>query len=261
MRLIKDRGQEGLVLVEYHENAIPAYAILSHTWGADDEEVTYKDFMESTKKRKAGWKKIEFCRKQAVVDNIQYFWIDTCCIDKSSSAELSEAINSMFRWYRRATKCYVYLSDVSINKHRTTSPSTKTIWEVVFRESRWFRRGWTLQELIAPTSVEFFSKEGDWLGSKRSLEEQIHDITGIAVEALRGRPLTEFTVEERFLWAKHRETKREEDQAYSILGIFNICMPLLYGERREKALRRLREEIGKMLNCKYPRASVLPMLI
>ena len=245
MRLIKDEEQEDLRLVEYHKDDIPQYAILSHTWGADNEEVTFKDFTKGRNKEKAGWGKVGFCRKQATNDNIQHFWIDTCCIDKANNTELSEAINSMSRWYRRASKCYVYLSDVSINRHGKTSPSTKPGWEEDLRKSRWFRRGWTLQELIAPRSVEFFSEEGHWLGSKRTLEQQIYEITGIAIEALRGRQLTEFSVEERFSWAKSRETRHQEDEAYSMLGMFDVCMPLLYGEGRAKAFRRLREEIRK----------------
>ena len=237
MRLIKDEGQGDLRLVEYHENEIPRYATLSHTWGADNEEVTYKDFIKDTEKRKAGWEKIEFCRKQAAVDNLQHFWIDTCCIDKASSAELSEAINSMFHWYQHADKCYAYLSDVSICEHIANPHSLTTTWEDALKESRWFRRGWTLQELIAPASVEFFSREGNRLGCKRSLEQQIHNITGIAIEALRGQSPTEFTVEERFVWASSRETSRREDKAYSMLGIFDVCMPLLYGEVLNFAVR------------------------
>jgi hypothetical protein len=241
MRLLEDRGHGNLSLVEYYDN-IPRYAILSHTWGSDGEEVTFKDFMESTGKEKAGYQKIEFCRKQTVRDGLHHFWVDTCCIDKSSSAELTEAINSMFRWYQDASKCYVYLSDVSISGERIDTQFSSTTWEVGFRQSRWFTRGWTLQELIAPTSVEFFSREGDQLGSKNSLEQQIHEITNIAIDALRGAPLTEFEVEERFSWADHRETKRQEDKAYSLLGIFDVHMPLIYGEG-SKAFVRLREAI------------------
>jgi hypothetical protein len=169
--------------------------------------------------------------------------VDRVCINKSSSAELSEAINSMFRWYQKADMCYVYLSDVLSSGHGTDVQSSPTTWEADFRKSRWFSRGWTLQELIAPASVEFFSREGDRLGSKKSLEQYIHDITGICIRALRGESLKGFGVEERLSWAKHRGTKRQEDKAYSLLGIFDIQMPLLYGEGREKALVRLRKEI------------------
>jgi hypothetical protein len=145
----------------------------------------------------------------------------------------------MFRWYKNASKCYVYLSDVSKPGHATDVQSSPATWEAAFRKSRWFSRGWTLQELIAPASVEFFSREGNRLGSKRSLEQHIHDITGIPIRALRGESLKGFEVEERLSWAKHRETKRQEDKAYSLLGIFDIQMPLLYGEGKEKALVRV----------------------
>jgi Heterokaryon incompatibility protein (HET) len=249
MRLIKDEGH-GELSLEQHDENIPHYAILSHTWGADGEEVTFKDLIKGTGKNKAGYNKIEFCRNQAASDGLQFFWVDTCCIDKSSSAELSEAIISMFRWYENADKCYVYLSDVSKSGHATNVPSSPTTWEASFPKSRWFSRGWTLQELIAPASVEFFSSEGDWLGSKRSLEQQIYEITGIAIEALRREPLTGFEVEERFSWAKHRKTKRQEDTAYSLFGIFNVHMAPLYGEGRENAFVRLREEIGRSSKCK-----------
>jgi hypothetical protein len=139
----------------------------------------------------------------------------------------------MFRWYRNAVKCYVYLSDVS------------TTCEPAFWASRWFKRGWTLQELLAPTSVEFFSREDKRLGDKRTLEQQIHEITGIAVSALQGSPLSQFGVDERLSWAENRQTAREEDEAYSLLGIFDVYMPLIYGEGRDNALVRLREEINK----------------
>jgi Heterokaryon incompatibility protein (HET) len=250
MRLLEDVGHGNLKLVEKHDNDIPRYAILSHTWGADGDEVTFRDIMEGTGRDKIGREKIEFCRAQAARDGLQHFWVDTCCIDKSSSAELSEAINSMFRWYRNADKCYVYLPDVLMAGEATGMQSSSTVWKAEFRKSRWFTRGWTLQELIAPASVEFFSREHDRLGSKQSLEGTIHEITGIPIEALRGEPLLDFEIEERFSWADHRETKRQEDKAYSLLGIFNIFMPLLYGEGRDNAFVRLRKAISNSSNRK-----------
>ncbi len=129
MRLIKDEGCGILSLVEHGDKNIPPYAILSHTWGMDSEEVTFKDLIEGTGNNKTGYQKIKFCRKQAASDGLQHFWVDTCCIDKTSSAELEEAINSMFRWYKAASKCYVYLPDVSKSRHTTR-------WEATFRESR-----------------------------------------------------------------------------------------------------------------------------
>jgi hypothetical protein len=171
--------------------------------------------------------------------------LKAACIDKSNNNELSEAINSMFRWYRGAAKCYVYLLDVSRPALHAIDEFGQLPWEPAFRKSRWFTRGWTLQELIAPTSVEFFSKEGEQLGNKRSLERHIHEITGIPVKALQGSPLSGFSVTERMLWAEKRETTRKEDKAYSLLGIFDVYMPLIYGEGRDNATKRLREEIDK----------------
>jgi hypothetical protein len=215
-----------LRLVEHVPNEIPPYAILSHTWGLDKEEVTFHDIINGTGREKAGYRKIIFCGKQAERDGLQHFWVDTCCINKSSSQELQEAINSMFRWYKDAKRCYVYMFDVSISTWNTEDKCS-------IRKSRWFTRGWTLQELIAPEVTEFFSKEEHWLGDKHSLEQILCEITGIPIEALRGRSLSSFTVEERLSWAEQRKTKREEDSAYSLLGLFDIHIPLIYGEGRQ----------------------------
>jgi len=245
MRLLRIEDDGNFSLVERIGNNIPRYAVLSHTWGADEEEVTFRELLDGTGKTKAGYRKIRFCGKQAVNDNLQYFWVDTCCIDKSSSTELSEAINSMFRWYRDAARCYVYLSDVSVSG--SVGDEFFRRWEPAFKGSRWFTRGWTLQELIAPASIEFFSKEERRLGDKQSLEPTLHEITGIAIQALRGSPLCYFSVDERMSWAAKRKSKREEDEVYSLLGIFDIHMPLIYGEGRKKALVRLRKEIKELL--------------
>jgi hypothetical protein len=240
MRLLHYNTDGYLSLTEFFERDIPKYAILSHRWGA--EEVTFKDLIKGTSKNKDGCGKIQFCGEQARRDGLQYFWVDTCCIDKSNSTELAEAINSMFRWYRDATKCYVYLPDVS----RPPSDSADgSAWESTFQKSEWFTRGWTLQELIAPASVDFFSKEGELLGNKASLEWHICKITGIPINALRGASLSEFSISERLSWAASRETYRQEDKAYSLLGIFDVNMPLIYSEGKDNALRRLREEINK----------------
>jgi len=249
MRLLlcSDTGTFSLTKDLVGDDPIPPYAILSHTW-KEGQEVTFKDLMDGTGKSKTGYHKIQFCGQQAKRDGLQYFWVDTCCIDKSNQVELHEAINSMFRWYQNAAKCYVYLSDVSTAKRKASYHFSELTWEPAFRESKWFTRGWTLQELLAPGSVEFFSREGKRLGDKRSLERQIHGITGIAVPALRGIPLYEFDIEERLLWAKHRKTTRKEDNAYSLLGIFDIHMSLIYGEGEENAFKRLRKKINKPLN-------------
>lgn len=241
MRLLRLDQVDRLGLHEFIGKSIPPYAILSHTWGPDNEEISFKDLTEGTGKDKAGLKKILFCADQAAEDGLEYFWVDTCCIDKSSSAELSEAINSMFRWYYEAAKCYVFLSDVRIN-----IPYQDTLKQP-FHKSKWFTRGWTLQELLAPREVVFFDCEGDELGDKVTLVQIIHKATGISVQALKGKPLSQFSVEERMSWAVHRETKREEDAAYCLLGLFDIHMPLIYGEGRKKALFRLRKKIRKSL--------------
>ncbi|KIN06945.1 hypothetical protein OIDMADRAFT_150200 [Oidiodendron maius Zn] len=247
MRLLELKSNGECSLTRDLTDNIPPYAILSHTWGEDHEEITFQDFMQDDGKSKVGYDKIRFCKEQAKRDNLQYFWIDTCCIDKSNSNELSEAINSMFRWYHGATKCYVYLLDVSGYNSYVDDKSNRPSWETAFRKSRWFTRGWTLQELIAPISVEFFSKEGVLLGDRGSLEQHIHEITGIPVKALQGGHLSDFNIIERMLWAEKRETKREEDKAYSLLGIFDVHMPLIYGEGRDSAFRRLREGIDNAL--------------
>lgn len=224
------------------DDAIPPYAILSHTW-VEGQEVTFQDFRDGTGKSKAGHDKLRFCADQAKRDGLQHFWVDTCCIDQSNHAELSREINSMFGHYRNASRCYVYLSDVS------TLPSDKP-WGESLRASRWFTRGWTLQELLAPRSVEFFSGDRERLGDKESLEQQIHEITDIPKLALKGARLSEFTVVERFSWAARRQTLRPEDQVYSMLGIFDIQMPLYYGkEGAENAHRRLQELIDKREKC------------
>lgn len=225
---------------------IPPYAILSHTW--EGQEVAYKDLQnyrdigDVDARLKGGYQKIFFCAAQAKSDGLDYFWVDTCCIDKSSSAELSEAINSMFRWYQKARKCYVYLSDVEYSTSIGDNESSRR-WKPAFRQSRWFTRGWTLQELLAPASVAFYSKEGELLGNKHSLRDTIHEITGIPSDALSGKQVSEFSVAERFFWAEKRQTTREEDGAYCLFGMFSCHLPLIYGEGKEKALHRLKKEI------------------
>ena len=241
MRLLEHKPNGDLVLCEFTSRNIPAYAILSHTWG--DGEVSLQEIEADTCTDKAGWKKIDFCAKQAEADGYRYIWVDTCCIDKKNAVELSEAVNSMFRWYQNASKCYVYLSDVSIGQDDVRQSQPR--WEASFRNSRWFTRGWTLQELIAPSSVEFFCSEGQRLGDKKELLQQIHEITGIPVNVIRGAALSNFDVNERMLWAQGRETMRPEDMAYALLGIFGIHMPLIYGEGMLNAFNRLEWEIDR----------------
>ncbi|KAF2963014.1 hypothetical protein GQX73_g10562 [Xylaria multiplex] len=223
-------------LVPFFNETIPPYAILSHTWEADDEEVTFRDILNDTGQTKSGYKKILFCAKQAKEDGLQFIWVDSCCIDRSSSADLSEAINSMFRFYQDAKNCYAYLSDVS------TSQASKPR----IHQSRWFTRSWTLQELLAPRNVDFFSREWERLGNKTELVQIIGPATKIPYTALVGEvPLSQFGVNERMAWAEGRHAKREEDTAYSLLGIFNVHMPAIYGEGQKSAFDRLRREISQ----------------
>lgn len=247
MRLLQLGPNERLTITKDllpHEISRYEYAILSHTWGPDEEEVTFKDVCEGTGLKKNGYKKILFCGKQAAADNLGYFWVDTCCIDKYNLTEYAEAINSMFRWYRDASICYVYLEDVLRDDRVQINEPPRSTWKMAFRNSRWFTRGWTLQELIAPSSVEFYSSDGQRLGDKKSLEQEIHNITSVPIHVLRGASLSASSVEERMSWSHNRQTTRPEDKAYSLLGIFGIHMSPIYGEGEDEAFERLRKNIS-----------------
>jgi hypothetical protein len=197
MRLLQRRNTGDFSLTkDFIVDEIPPYAILSHTWD-EGQEVTFQELINGTGQNKAGYKKLQFCAQQAEQDSLRYFWVDTCCINKADHTELQDAINSMFRWYQNAAKCYVYLSDVWTTKRKVSEEVAEFTWEPAFRVRRWFTRGWTLQELLAPTLVEFFSQEQKKLGDKQSLRQQIHKITGIPNLALQGAPLSQFTVNER----------------------------------------------------------------
>ncbi|PSN59011.1 HET-domain-containing protein, partial [Corynespora cassiicola Philippines] len=243
MRLLKHTSEDEFVLTKFLVgDKIPPYAILSHTW-EDGEEVTYNELTDGTGKSKNGYKKIQLCGQKAKRDGLQYFWVDTCCINKSNHVELREAINSMFRWYQNAAKCYVYLSDVSILKRKGKDEVSEHSWEPAFRKSRWFIRGWTLQDLLAPRSVEFFSREFVRLGDRGSLTRQIHEMTGIHELALQGTPLHQFSLNERLSWIETRNTTLKEDKAYCLQGILDIYMIPLYGEGSASAFKRLMDEI------------------
>ncbi|KAJ5046940.1 heterokaryon incompatibility protein-domain-containing protein [Bipolaris maydis] len=230
MRLLRRSDTGDIVLTQFSDKDIPHYAILSHTWGPDADEVTFGDLVNGTGRDKPGYKKILFCGEQAAQDGLEYFWIDTCCIDKSSSAELTEAINSMFKWYRASDVCYAFLSDLN--------PIRESL-----RDCKWFQRGWTLQELIAPFIVRFYDEEWNFRGDKISLLGELISITQVDAEVLVNTvALEEVPVAVRMSWAAKRETKREEDRAYSLLGILQINMPMLYGEG-ENAFIRLQKEI------------------
>ncbi len=222
----------------------PGYAILSHTWGS--EEISFQDFLQGRGRDKAGFKKVLRCCELARCEGYQYLWVDTCCIDKSSSSELSEAINSMFMWYERASICYAYLADVEHGGGSMQEISAAAM------QSRWFTRGWTLQELIAPTEVVFLDCDWEEIGTRSALADCIRDRTTIDKSILcrvagpTARPvqfqLEFFSVAKRLSWAADRQTTRKEDEAYSLMGLFSIHMPLIYGEGGA-AFRRLQEEI------------------
>ncbi|KAI0820358.1 heterokaryon incompatibility protein-domain-containing protein [Trametes gibbosa] len=233
-----------------------SYAILSHVWQHEGEQ-TFQDIQalnqglvrqlssvlrvrrnEPVSILPRASAKIRECCEYARNHGFKKIWIDTCCIDKSSSSELSEAINSMYEWYAGADVCFAYLSDVSDaeNPRRRNS---------FFRRSRWFRRGWTLQELIAPKSLQFISKEWHFIGTKFTLADVVEQVTGIQKAILtHKRSLDSVSVARRMSWASTRETKRPEDEAYSLMGIFGVTMPTIYGEGRA-AFLRLQEEILK----------------
>ncbi|KAI8627377.1 HET-domain-containing protein [Xylariaceae sp. FL1651] len=214
---------------------LPPYTILSHTWGA--EEVTYQDLRNGGLTRLIGFRKLHAVCEQTRRDGFQFTWIDTCCIDKSSSSELNEAINSMYQWYSKASVCYVYMEDVRYADGEELGPTSE------FCRSRWFTRGWTLQELIAPSSVTFFDTSWCLIGTKTSLLSVLSVVTGIPQSCLSGEKLlADFSVATRLSWASKRMCTREEDRAYSLMGLFDVYMPLIYGEG-ENAFLRLQEEI------------------
>jgi hypothetical protein len=234
MRLIHSTS---LKFEEFFESELPAYAVLSHRW--NDNEVSYQDFLNQSSEDISGskWKKIVDCCSLAREAGWDWIWVDTCCIDKSSSAELSEAINSMFGWYKKARVCYVFLPDLEVTGKDTSTTRSD------FSQSRWFTRGWTLQELIAPHDVRFFDKRLQCIGTKDSLGEEIESITKIPIGFLNGTSrLEDASVAQRMSWASKRSTTRVEDIAYCLLGIFDVNIPLLYGEG-PKAFRRLQQAI------------------
>ncbi|KAF1978729.1 NACHT-domain-containing protein [Bimuria novae-zelandiae CBS 107.79] len=295
MRLLQYSESGELSIHSFDDGAIPRYAILSHTWGADGDEVTFADLEIGGGRAKPGYEKIVFCGKQARQDGLQYFWIDTCCINKTNKTELAFTIRSMFRWYCNAARCYVYLSDISnqplvVNRGHSDSQWLIWIWmlsvlysllgcynstiqrffysrrvpypsiggETVYSQqelqstlqrSRWFTRGWTLQELLAPSTVQFFSKEGIELGDKLSLAKELQKVTGIPSSALQGRPLSDFDVHERISWSEPRTTKIPADRAYSLMGILGVSLSPIDGESPAEAMKRVIDEVDKQNKC------------
>ena len=212
MRLLDTRT---LKLCEFVGIHVPKYAILSHTWG--DEEVSFQDLGKPESCDFQGFKKIRSCCTLARSDGWDYLWVDTCCIDKTSSAELSEAINSMYQWYEQAQVCYAYLIDISV-----------VCGDRKFIDSRWFTRGWTLQELLAPASLVFYDSNWHAIGTRSSLLDTICRATGISQDHIKDHRSASAAA--KMSWASKRQTFRLEDMAYSLLGLFGIDMPLVYGE-------------------------------
>jgi hypothetical protein len=205
-----------------------------------EEEVTFEDIDKPHAQTMAGYQKIIKCCQQATIDGFKWVWIDTCCIDKSSSAELSEAINSMYNWYWQAETCYAYLDDVDELVDPERGP-----FHSDFVRSRWFRRGWTLQELLAPPDVMFFNRKWDLLGTKHELYHIIKRATEIDERHIRHRETVyDASIGTVFSWAAKRDTRRPEDVAYCLLGFFRVNMPLLYGEGA-RAFYRLQLELLK----------------
>jgi hypothetical protein len=217
------------------------YAILSHTWGKGNDELLFHDLQHSMEKgrNKPGYDKVQKTCAQAREDGYHYAWVDTCCIDKTNPQELTEAINSMWRWYWDAGVCYAYLADVDgacpelkvkrgVFAIDDISSSEGRDWFTKLKESRWFKRGWTLQELLAPSNLKFYSSTWKHIGTKRDLIGILWDITGIDPIALEDRDsLRGFVIARKMSWAADRETSRIEDRAYSLMGIFEVQMPLL----------------------------------
>ncbi|OCL07686.1 HET-domain-containing protein [Glonium stellatum] len=213
------------------EQLIPIYAILSHTWG--EEEVLFKDIHNDPIKEE--FQQLQRFCNEARNFGVSHVWIDTCCINKESSSELSEALNSMFSWYRNARLCIAYLSDVfTVNQS--------------IDHSRWFTRGWTLQELIVPTEIWFYTREWKFIGIRSTLADQIMQLTGVNKRVLEkdgAKTLPDFSVAIRLSWAASRKTTRPEDRAYSLMGLFGVNIPTIYGEGIEAAFFRLQMEIYK----------------
>ncbi|KAL7628448.1 hypothetical protein AAE478_002651 [Parahypoxylon ruwenzoriense] len=222
-------------LKEFFDQDIPKYVILSHTWGK--EEVTFKDLDDPDRTKMLGWTKIYKLCQKARERLVDWVWVDTCCIDKRSSSELSEAINSMFKWYQKADICFAHLEDVPKDEDYYQDDSS-------FRRSRWFTRGWTLQELLAPDDVLFYDTRWEYITNRRKIPDLLSQITGIRHDIMSSPliHLPQASIAERLSWASNRETSRTEDKAYSMLGICEINIPLLYGEG-DGAFIRLQEEI------------------
>ena len=257
-----------LRLQEFHPGQELEYAILSHTWGA--KEITYEDIAANggcLPDTLAASKIRNFCKEASLEKfrvfpekSVSWVWVDTCCINKSSSAELQEAINSMFSWYKSAYACYVYLEDVKLGRYDSIplfglggpKPPEYEAWArdrgLQVKQARWLTRGWTLQELIASKNIVFFDRDWDIAGTISDFKNELVDVIGIprSMVGLMGIQSAEFaktSVQKRIYWARNRQTTRPEDRAYSLLGLLDVSMPMIYGEGMAKAFKRLKREV------------------
>ena len=240
MRLLNTKNAE-LQFFSSPEDVPTGYAILSHRWDASDKGIEFNTLYNHTEEN-APWGYIpEKIRRFCILAGslgFEWGWVDSCCINKQDTFELSEAINSMFLWYSRAEVCFVYLADV---------PGGCDPWDQnsPFRTSAWYTRGWTLQELIAPYNVLFVCQDWEVIGGKQELSPILEKITGIPLRVLRGEMhFTSISVADRMSWASDRVTERIEDQAYCLMGLFDVNMSTIYGEGH-RAFQRLQQEIMK----------------
>ncbi|POS80048.1 hypothetical protein DHEL01_v201566 [Diaporthe helianthi] len=247
MRLLET---DKLEVAFVRDDAIPPYAILSHTWA--DNEISLQDMQGSstkhTPRKSRSLKKCTDAARLAASHGYRWIWIDTCCIDKTSSAELSEAINSMYKWYENASVCYVFLEDYPMDKQEANERLEELPETWTLHESRWATRGWTLQELVAPKVVRLYTKDWHYMGEKHdpSVCNALMRATGIETGVLSGHvAVAEISVANRMKWASKRLTTRPEDLAYCLMGLFGVNMPLLYGEGGSRAFIRLQEQILK----------------
>jgi hypothetical protein len=277
MRLLKTKSYE---LVEANEipTPFPHYAILSHTWISPKDEITYQDIkkrkedIENDIFKQKGWSKLKKYCDRTAKDGWEWAWMDTCCIDKTNPADTQEAINAMFRWYQNAGVCYAYLEDMDVLKvvRDVDLPEDMDLDEIVgsgnvadrksflhealytfFVNAKWFTRGWTLQELLAPHYLIFVDRAWRRIGTRESWALEIEEASKIETRHLTAFRPTDFnscSIAMRLSWASRRETTLEEDETYSLLGLFGISMPLIYGEGRWRAFNRLQRELIMVYN-------------
>ncbi|KAK7462337.1 hypothetical protein VKT23_007938 [Stygiomarasmius scandens] len=219
---------QSLKLVDFKQGSpIPHYAILSHKWS--DEEVGFQEFKQPSKKtaRKSGYRKILNACEQARLDNLDYLWIDTCCINQEDQGDVHRNIKSMFAYYQNSRICYAYLFDI-------LGPGNN------LGSSQWFDRAWTLQELIAPPDVFFFNHSWLYVGRRSQRPREIGNVTGIPNAVLRGDVrVHDVDVAERMSWSILRESTRPQDRAYCLLGILGVSIEPDYSENVLTAFDRL----------------------